>query len=140
MIVRDSKDSLTNFIGVHMVYSRSKITVKAEFWKQAVYYSAFILILFGILNIAMTYQAQANDKTYYQKIIAAKRAEIVEEKDAMKRDNSDYAKKIKSSSSASGKASLRQSKIDCAKRHKDKIQNLKNDIAAAQAEMKKCKK
>ena len=73
-----------------------------------------------------------SNKAYYQKQIIDLRARIAREREAMKRDNENYARLIRGTSSPSSKASYRKSKIDRAEAHKRQINSLKLQIAQAQ--------
>ena len=75
-------------------------------------------------------------KEYYKKLIVDYRAQIANEREAKKRDNAHYASLIKSTSSASGKASYRKSKIDRAAYHDRRIESLKDKIESARRAMK----
>lgn len=73
-----------------------------------------------------------SNKAYYQKQIIDLRARIAREREAMKRDNENYARLIRGTSSPSSKASYRKSKIDRAEAHKRQINSLQLQIAQAQ--------
>ncbi|MBD5192561.1 MAG: hypothetical protein HDS58_04100 [Barnesiella sp.] len=73
-----------------------------------------------------------SNKAYYQKQIIDLRAEMAREKEAMKRDNDNYARLIKGASTPSSKASYRKSKVDRAESHKRRIESIKLRIAQAQ--------
>lgn len=81
-----------------------------------------------------------SNKAYYQKQIIDLRAQMTREKEAMKRDNDNYARLIKSASSPSSKASYRKSKVDRAEAHKRNIESLKLRIAQAQLNKAKAPK
>ena len=76
-------------------------------------------------------------KDYYRKQIIDLRARVAKEKEAKKRDNEYYARMIKSTSSASSKATYRKNKIDKAASHDRQIESLKRSILSAQAAMKR---
>ena len=76
-------------------------------------------------------------KDYYRKQIIDLRARVAQEKEAKKRDNEYYARKIKSASSPSSKATYRKNKIDKAAYHDRQIESLKRSILSAQAAMKR---
>ena len=80
------------------------------------------------------------DKVYYQKQIVDLRAQMAREKDAMKRDNENYARLIKNASSPTSKASYKKSKIDKAESHKRTIESIKQKIAQAQLNKAKASK
>ena len=73
-----------------------------------------------------------SNKAYYQKQSVDLRARIVREREAMKRDNENYARLIRGTSSPSSKASYRKGKIDRSEAHKRQINSLKLQIAQAQ--------
>ena len=81
-----------------------------------------------------------SNKAYYQKQIVDLRTQMAREKEAMKRDNENYARLIKSASSPSSKASYRKSKIDKAESHKRHIESIKLKIAQAQLNKAKASK
>ena len=78
-------------------------------------------------------------KEYYKKRIIDLRASIVKEREAKKKDNAYYANLIKNTSTPSGKASYRKSKIDRAAAHDRRIEGLKRDIENAKASLKRIK-
>ncbi len=80
------------------------------------------------------------NKAYYRKLIVDKRAQIAKEREAKKRDNESYARMIKNSTSTSGKASLRKSKIDRAAAHDRRIESLKLEVARLQVEVARAPK
>lgn len=80
------------------------------------------------------------NKAYYRKLIAEKRAQIAIEREAKKRDNENYARMIKNSTTPSGKASYRKSKIDRAAYHDSRIESMKLEIARLQREVAKAPK
>ena len=80
------------------------------------------------------------NKAYYRKQIVDKRAQLAKEREAKKRDNESYARMIKNSTSTSGKAALRKSKIDRAAAHDRRIESLKVEIAKLQLEVAKAPK
>lgn len=81
-----------------------------------------------------------SNKAFYQKQIVELRARIAREKEAMKRDNENYARMIKNASSPSSKASYRKSKIDRAEGHKREIARLQTQVAQAQLNKAKASK
>ena len=78
-------------------------------------------------------------KEYYKKRIIDLRADIAREKEAKKRDNENYSRYIKNSSTPSTKASYRKSKIDAAARHDRQIEYLKRQIESAKDSLKRCR-
>ena len=80
------------------------------------------------------------NKAFYQKQIIDLRVRIARERDAMKRDNESYSQMIRNSSSPSGKAALRKSKIDRTEGHKRIIASLQTQIAQAQLNKTKAPK
>ena len=78
-------------------------------------------------------------KEYYKKRIIDLRADIAREKEAKKRDNENYSRYIKNSSTPSTKASYRKSKVDAAARHDRQIEYLKRQIESAKDSLKRCK-
>lgn len=80
------------------------------------------------------------NKAYYRKQIVDKRAALAKEREAKKRDNESYARMIKSTTSLSGKASYRKSKIDRAAAHDRRIESLKVEIARLQLEVARAPK
>ncbi len=78
-------------------------------------------------------------KEYYKKRIIDLRASLAKEREAKKKDNAYYANLIKRTSTPSGKASYRKSKIDRAASHDKRIENLKRDIESAKASLKQIK-
>jgi len=67
------------------------------------------------------------DKAYYKKKIIDLRAKLEREKEEKKRDNEQYAARIKSASS-SFKDSYRKAKIDKAASHDRNIESIKREI------------
>ena len=65
---------------------------------------------------------------YYKKQMVDLRARLQKEKDAKKKDNEYYARMVKFSSTLSGKASYRKSKIDRAAYHDRQIESIKRSI------------
>lgn len=65
---------------------------------------------------------------YYKKQMVDLRAKLQKEKDAKKKDNEYYARMVKFSSTPSGKASYRKSKIDRAAYHDRQIESIKRQI------------
>ena len=65
---------------------------------------------------------------YYKKQMVDLRAKLQKEKDAKKKDNEYYARMVKFSSTPSGKASYRKSKIDHAASHDRQIESIKHQI------------
>lgn len=78
-------------------------------------------------------------KEYYKKRIIDLRAMIAKEREAKKKDNAYYAGLIKRTTTPSGKASYRKSKIDRAASHDRRIESLKRDIDRAKASLKSAK-
>lgn len=78
-------------------------------------------------------------KEYYKKKLIDLRARIAREKELKKKDNEYYARLIKSTSSASSKASYRKSKIDKAAYHDRAIESLKREIESAKWSLKNSK-
>lgn len=79
------------------------------------------------------------NKEYYKKRIIDLRATIAKEREAKKKDNAYYAGLIKRTTTPSGKASYRKSKIDKAASHDRRIESLKRDIERAKASLKNAK-
>lgn len=77
------------------------------------------------------------DKEYYRKRLIDLRTSIAKEKEAKKRDNAYYASMLKSTRSASNKASCRKLKIDRAAGHDRTIERLKREVELARAAMKR---
>ena len=77
---------------------------------------------------------------YYRKQIIDLRARLDKEKEAKKKDNERYANMIKSTSSASSKATYRKSKVDRAASHDRAIESLKRQIENAKANLAKARK
>ena len=65
---------------------------------------------------------------YYKKQMVDLRARLQKEKDAKKKDNEYYARMVKFSSTPSGEASYRKSKIDHAASHDRQIDYIKRQI------------
>ena len=78
-------------------------------------------------------------KEYYKKRLIDLRASIAKEREAKKKDNAYYADMIKRTSSISGKASYRKSKISRAASHDRRIESLKRDIENVRATMRRIK-
>ena len=78
-------------------------------------------------------------KEYYKTRIIDLRAMIAKEREAKKKDNAYYAGLIKRTTTPSGKASYRKSKIDRAASHDRRIESLKRDIDRAKASLKSAK-
>lgn len=76
-------------------------------------------------------------KEYYKKQIIDLRAKIDKEREAKKRDNENYARYIKSASSASNKAYYKKQKIDKAAYHDRQIEYYKRQIESAKASLKR---
>ena len=78
-------------------------------------------------------------KEYYKTRIIDLRAMIAKEREAKKKDNAYYAGLIKRTTTPSGKASYRKSKIDRAASHDRRIESLKRDIDRSKASLKSAK-
>lgn len=76
-------------------------------------------------------------KEYYRKKIIDLRASLEKEREAKKKDNEYYARMVKNSSTPSGKASYRKSKIDHAASHDRRIDDLKRQIESARESLKR---
>ena len=79
---------------------------------------------------------------YYKKQMVDLRAKLQKEKDAKKKDNEYYARMVKFSSTPSGKASYRKSKIDRSASHDRQIDYIKRQIENCKeniARERKCK-
>lgn len=76
-------------------------------------------------------------KEYYKKKIIDIRAAIERERTNKKRDNENYAARIKSATSTDSKASWRKSKISAAASHDRTIERLKNDLERAKEALKR---
>lgn len=70
---------------------------------------------------------------YYRKQLITLREKVAKERENKKKDNARYAQMIKSTSSATSKASYRKSKIDRAASHDRQIDSLKRQIESAKA-------
>lgn len=77
---------------------------------------------------------------YYKKKMVDLRADLAKEREAKTKDNAHYANLIKSTSSASSKASYRKSKIDRAASHDLKIERLKCNIESCKSDIAREKK
>ena len=77
-------------------------------------------------------------KEYYKKLIIDLRAKIADEKEKKKKDNADYAARIKSASSSNSKSVYRKNKIDRAAYHDRNIESLKRKIELAKDSLKRC--
>lgn len=70
---------------------------------------------------------------YYRKQLVTLRAKVAKERENKKKDNAHYAQMIKSTSSATSKATYRKNKIDKAASHDRQIASLKRQIESAKA-------
>lgn len=70
---------------------------------------------------------------YYRKQLVTLRAKVAKERENKKKDNAHYAQMIKSTSSATSKATYRKNKIDKAASHDRQIDSLKRQIESAKA-------
>ena len=78
-------------------------------------------------------------KEYYRKRLIDLRRYIAEEREAKKRDNENYARRIKGASSPYSKASYRKNKIDRAAYHDRKIESWKSEIERTRDSLKRCR-
>lgn len=88
-------------------------------------------------NIINPYILIIMSKEYYRKKIIDLRASLEKEREAKKKDNEYYARMVKNSSTPSGKASYRKSKIDHAASHDRRIDDLKRQIESARESLKR---
>ena len=77
---------------------------------------------------------------YYKKQMVDLRAKLQKEKDAKKKDNEYYARMVKFSSTPSGKASYRKSKIDRAAYHDRQIESIKRSIETCKDNIARARK
>ena len=77
------------------------------------------------------------DKAYYRKQIIDLRARITKEKEAKKKDNEQYARLIKGSSTITTKAQFRKIKVDRSAYHDRTINNLKAQVERLKEAMKR---
>ena len=77
---------------------------------------------------------------YYKKQMVDLRARLQKEKEAKKKDNEYYARMVKFSSTPSGKASYRKSKIDRAASHDRQIESLKRQIETCKDNIARARK
>ncbi len=77
------------------------------------------------------------DKAYYRKQIIDLRARITKEKEAKKKDNEQYARLIKGSSTITTKAQFRKIKVDRSASHDRTINNLKAQVERLKEAMKR---
>ena len=77
------------------------------------------------------------DKAYYRKQIIDLRARITKEKEAKKKDNEQYARLIKGSSTITTKAQFRKIKVDRSTYHDRTINNLKAQVERLKEAMKR---
>ena len=68
---------------------------------------------------------------YYRKKLIDLRADIAKERERKKKDNENYARRIKGASTPSSKASYRKQKIDKAAYHDRQIESLKRQVESA---------
>lgn len=78
-------------------------------------------------------------KEYYRKKIVDLRLRISQEREAKKRDNANYARLIKGTSSAYSKATYRKNKIDKAAYHDRQIESYKRQIESAKYSLRNCR-
>ncbi len=67
-------------------------------------------------------------KEYYKKLLVDLRYKIDKEKEAKKKDNENYTRLIKGTSSSYNKAMYKRNKIDRAAQHDRRIAELKRDV------------
>ena len=77
------------------------------------------------------------DKAYYRKQIIDLRARITKEKEAKKKDNEQYARLIKGSSTITTKAQFRKIKVDRSASNDRTINNLKAQVERLKEAMKR---
>ena len=77
---------------------------------------------------------------YYKKQMVDLRAKLQKEKDAKKKDNEYYARMVKFSSTPSGKASYRKSKIDRAAYHDRQRESIKRSIETCKDNIARARK
>lgn len=76
----------------------------------------------------------------YRKKLIDLRSKLAKEKEAKKKDNERYAAMIKSTSSATSKASYRKSKVSTAASHDRTIEGIKREIERAKEALARARK